>query len=83
MSLEENRERRESRIGFRTSLDIGMGIFYVAIGTLVVYYRAMGAYQIPLVAAYVLGGVMIIGGAARFYRGIKVVLPKKEKPDQF
>ena len=74
MSYEERRSNRH----FRTSLDIGMGLFYMVIGGYVVIVKAFGSMSIPPVLAYVLGGMMIIGGIARFYRGLKVILPKKE-----
>jgi len=77
MSYEESNERKRSRLGFRTTLDIGMGIFYVVIGTLVLVYKAFGDMKIPPVIAWVLGGMMVVGGGFRFYRGLKDVLKNK------
>lgn len=76
-------ESREMRSGsFRRSLDIGMGLFYTVIGSMLVYARSFGNLEdIPRVIAYLLGGMMIVGGIARFYRGIKVFLPKKKNSD--
>ena len=76
MSYEESKERKRSRLGFRTTLDIGMGIFYTVIGALVLIYKAFGDMKIPPVIAYILGGMMVVGGCFRFYRGLKVVLQK-------
>ena len=77
MSYEERRSNRH----FRTSLDIGMGIFYVVIGGYVIIVRAFGTMTIPPIIAYILGGMMVIGGIARFYRGLKVILPKNKNTD--
>jgi len=74
-------EERKSNRYFRTSLDIGMGIFYMVIGGYVLALQSFGNMKIPAFAAYILGGMMIIGGVARFYRGIKAVLPKKNNSD--
>jgi hypothetical protein len=59
-------------------MDIGMGIFYVAIGIFIVYAKAFGTMAIPPFIAYILGSMMIIGGGFRFYRGIKAFLPQKK-----
>ncbi len=67
---------------FRTSLDIGMGIFYTAIGIILLYRHSFGNMEIPAWIAYILGAMMAIGGAFRFYRGIKVILPKKKDPER-
>ena len=75
MSNEESIERKRSRRGYRTPLDIGMGIFYVIIGIVVMTVKAFGDMKIPPAIAYVLGGMMVIGGSFRFYRGLKDVLP--------
>ena len=74
MSYEERRSNRH----YRTSLDIGMGIFYVIIGGLVFFFKTFGNMPIPPWIAYILGAMMMIGGGARLYRGLKVVLPKKK-----
>jgi hypothetical protein len=78
MSYEENYERRRSRSYFRTSMDIGMGIFYTVIGALIIFYKSFGTMTIPPVIAYLLGGMMVIGGLFRLYRGIKAILPAKK-----
>ena len=77
MNIERNRSRR----GFRTTMDIGMGIFYIVIGLVVILYRSFGNLPIPTFIAYILGVMMVIGGAFRFYRGLKDVLPRKKNED--
>jgi hypothetical protein len=76
---DEVKERRA--ITFRTGLDIGMGLFYTIIGAMVLTYKAFGTMEIPAVIAYILGGMMVIGGIARFYRGLKVILAKNKDSD--
>ena len=78
MSYEESNARRISNMGFRTVMDLGMGLFYTVIGTLVLLYKSFGTFAIPPFLAYLLGGMMVIGGVFRFYKGIKAVLPNKK-----
>jgi hypothetical protein len=79
MSYGESEERRQSRSSFRITQDIGMGLLYTAVGIAVMAARAFGSFEIrPAVVAYVLGGMMAVGGGFRFYRGIKEVLRKKK-----
>jgi hypothetical protein len=71
-------EAREKRAGqFRTTMDIVMGIFYIAVGLVLLITRGFVGVPLPAVVAYILGAMMTLGGMARFYRGIKAVLPKK------
>ena len=70
-------EERSSNRHFRTSMDIGMGLFYMLIGGFVFIVKNFGSTPIPAWLAYLLGGMMMIGGGARFYRGMKAVWPKK------
>lgn len=73
---EESRERRKTSV--RTAMDIGMGLFYSAIGGILLYAKSFGNMQIqPVWIAYILGSMLVIGGVARLYRGIKAVLPQK------
>jgi len=77
---EENRERRSNRL--RTTMDIMMGLFYTLIGAMLLYARSFVGVQVPPLVAYILGGMMAIGGVLRLYRGIKAILPQKNKSDQ-
>ena len=63
-------------MGFRTTLDLGMGIFYVVIGVMLLLFRSFAGVSIPAVVAYLLGGMFLVGGGFRFYRGLKDVLNK-------
>lgn len=75
MSYEER--RRPARNHMRTSMDIGMGLFYMIIGGFVLYFQAFGNMSLPAWISYLLGGMMLLGGGARLYRGLKVILPQK------
>ncbi len=79
MSYEESDARRTSNQGFRTVMDIGMGVFYVGIGLWLIIYKAFGNMPVPPFIAWLLGGMMLVGGAFRFYKGIKVVLPTRKE----
>jgi hypothetical protein len=72
---EESRERRG--IQFRIVMDIVMGLIYTAIGILLLATRAFVGVPLPAIAAYIIGAMLAVGGSARLYRGLKVVLPKK------
>jgi len=80
MSYEESNERRRSRSSFRNTLDLGMGLFYVAIGVAVMVAKAFGTFEIrPVAIAYVLGGMMAVGGCFRFYRGLKEIMRNRKQ----
>jgi len=81
MSYEETKERKKSRVYFRTTMDIGMGIFYAIIGSLILCYKSFANVAIPPIFAYILGGMMAIGGLFRLYRGIKALMPEKQVND--
>lgn len=78
MSYEESNERKRSRRGFRTTMDLGMGIFYVVIGTLLLVFKSFADVKIPPFIAYILGTMLVVGGGYRFYRGLKDILPNRK-----
>ena len=75
----ESDARRRSNLGFRTVMDLGMGLFYAVIGTLILLFKSFGNMAIPPVIAYVLGGMMVVGGVFRFYKGVKSVLDQRKE----
>ncbi len=79
MSYEESKERRRANLGFRTVMDLGMGIFYTVIGLFLVYFKAFGTMPVPTWIAYLLGGMMAIGGLFRFYRGVQAILQSRKE----
>jgi hypothetical protein len=78
----ENTERAKSRQSFKTVSDLVMGIFYIALGGVLIFVRKMGTMDIPKYVAYSLGPIMAIGGVFRFYRGFATFLPAKKEPDE-
>ena len=79
MSYEESDARRKSNQGFRTVMDLGMGLFYIGIGLWLIINKAFGTMAVPPFIAYLLGGMMIVGGAFRFYKGLVAVLPDRKE----
>lgn len=80
MSYEESDARKKSQQYFRTSMDIGMGLFYSIIGAILLISKSFAGVSIPAWISYILGGMMLIGGVFRFYRGVKFLLSKKNPP---
>lgn len=78
----ENIERTKSQSLFRTVMDVGMGIFYVVIGITVIYMQSFGNLPMPAWVAWILGGMMSVGGVFRFIRGVKAFLPQKNTNDR-
>ena len=62
----------------KTGRDIAMGLFYIMIGGFVVYAKSFANIAIPPLVAYILGGMMLVGGLFRFYKGIRMLFPHKD-----
>ncbi len=77
MNLDERMGQSRTYSSFRTSLDIGMGAIYVVIGVVVFTMRYFGAIELSKTTGYVLGGLMVLYGLFRIYRGAAVMLEKK------
>lgn len=54
-------------------LHFGMGSIYVIFGLLVVYVKYFGSMSLSAGIAYALGGIMLIYGAFRIWRGISLL----------
>jgi len=80
-SYRQNTEREKSQSLFRKTMDIGMGLFYTVIGVLVIYMQSFGNFQMPAFVAYILGGMMSVGGIFRFVRGVRSFMPPKNDSD--
>lgn len=70
MSSNERASSSRSINKLRTGLNVGMGVVYVVLGVMVLGMRVFGTIALPSTAAYVLGGVMILYGGFRVYRGV-------------
>jgi len=78
-SFEDRLEQSKSYKNFRTGLDLGMGAMYTVIGIGVMYAKYFNVVELPDTFSYILGGLMVLYGMFRVYRGLMVVLPKKNK----
>jgi hypothetical protein len=81
MSYGDSNERVRSGGHFRTIMDIMMGIFYTWVGGWLIYARSFFNMQVPTLVAYILGGMMVIGGLFRLFRGVKAALPGREREE--
>jgi hypothetical protein len=70
MSYEDQNEQSPVYKQFRTSLDIGMGVFYIIIGAIILFVKYFGTIELPATYAYILGNMMLLYGIFRIYRGI-------------
>ena len=68
MSSEERSGKIYSH--FRTSLDLGMGVLYVVIAGMIITLKYFGTMALDANFAYILGGMMLLYGLFRIYRGI-------------
>lgn len=73
MNLDERNEQSTGYRHFRTSLDLGMGVFYVIIGMIIMYVKYFGSIELAGAYAYILGGLMVLYGVFRVYRGFKAM----------
>lgn len=71
MSYEEQNEQSPVYRRFRDSMDIGMGVFYIVIGCVILSVKYFGSIELSAVYAYILGGLMLVYGSFRIYRGIR------------
>lgn len=75
-----NQEERSKRTGayerMRGTMHIGMGVFYLIAGTLVLYVKYFGSIELPAGVAFFLGIMMLLYGIFRIWRGF-VLLKQK------
>lgn len=64
---------------FRTSLDVGMGVLYIMVGALVLYARYFGTLPLSPTYAYVLGGILVLYGIFRIYRGLAAIFRMRKQ----
>jgi len=70
--------RQKAKTSIRTIMDVGMGLFYVILGGLLLINKSFAGNAVPPWVAYLLGGMMLLGGGFRFVRGVKVLVNKDE-----
>jgi sulfite exporter TauE/SafE len=85
MNYEERNSNNSGYQRFRSTLHIGMGIFYICMGLLIIYVKYFGAMALPDTFAYILGGLMIAYGIFRIWRGYMDMkhIPKRDLRREF
>lgn len=70
MNYEENSRKSKTYRNFRGSLHIGIGMLYLAIGGSSIYFKKFfGTFDLEPALTYVLGGLLIVYGLFRIWRG--------------
>jgi|GEM_PF-1395576 len=77
MNLDERMEQSGTYSAFRTSLDMAMGAVYIIIGVVVFTMRYFGTVELPTGTSWALGGLLLLYGAFRIYRGLTAIWRKR------
>jgi hypothetical protein len=77
MNIDERNESSSAYSSFKTTMHIGMGVFYLIISFLLFYANAFGAMELPTGMAYALGTLMLAYGVFRIWRGVMDLRLKK------
>lgn len=56
---------------FRAVLNLVMGVVYILLGIVVMYLKYFGTIELGALLAYFLGGLFILYGAFRIWRGVQ------------
>lgn len=70
MNYQEKKSGSKNYDRLRGSMHIGMGLFYLVTGVLVLYVKYFGTLQLPDMLAYALGVLMLAYGVFRIWRGV-------------
>lgn len=81
MSQEDNNNRTRPYSYFRFSLDMGMGLVYLALAGGVFWSRHFGTIELSSGVVYAMGGLLIIYGAFRIYRALADLRNNKQSGD--
>jgi hypothetical protein len=77
MSYEERREADKGFMRVRSTLHIGMGVLYLVFGSAVIYMQRFGNLALPGFMAYIVGGLMLLYGGFRIWRGLRDARERK------
>jgi hypothetical protein len=69
MDNEESRGGNKGYRNVRAVLHIGMGGVYLLFGGIIIAYQNFGTMGLSPTMAYVIGGLMLVYGGFRLYRG--------------
>lgn len=75
MSYDQRSGRRSTKVPIKSIIDMVMGVLYALAGSMAIIATKIGKMQIPEAVAYVLGGMIVLYGGMRFYRGYRVMVP--------
>lgn len=72
-------DQNSGMLRFQPIMHLTMGVFYLVIGCLVIYVKYFGAIELSSGLAYTLGGLMIIYGIFRLWRGFSSLKQRKRQ----
>lgn len=72
--------RRSGYERMQMPLHIGMGFVYIIFGILILYIKYFGTMQLSAGLAYALGGLMLLYGVFRLWRGFSMMRQTKREP---
>jgi hypothetical protein len=80
MNIDERNQSSRGYKQFRSTLHIGIGGLYIALGLFILMIRKFGAVELSAGAAYPLGAILVLYGGFRIWRGITDLrnLPKRD-----
>lgn len=70
MSREEENSKSSRIHRFQATMHLAMGLVYILLGGVVLYIKVFGTIELSEGLAYALGGMMILYGGFRIWRGI-------------
>lgn len=83
----DNEERRGDNKGYRnvrSVLHLGMGGVYLLFGGIIIAYQNFGTLGLTPTMSWVIGGLMLLYGGFRLYRGIADMRQmRRERKDRF
>lgn len=77
MSYDERNESTHGFTRFRSTLHLSMGILYLIFGSAVIYLQKFGNLALPGIMAYAVGGLMLLYGVFRIWRGLRDMRERK------
>jgi uncharacterized membrane protein YidH (DUF202 family) len=69
MSYQDRDDRMSANSRFSGAMHLGMGILYIILAGFVITVKSFGSIELGATMAYVLGGLLLVYGLFRFYRG--------------
>jgi hypothetical protein len=74
MNIEERNKRSGGYVRFRTIFDYAMGTLYVGGGLMLLFSKRLGLdFQLSATITLIFGGLLVLYGLFRWYRGWKKI----------